>query len=574
MELLSHPLISVAILLGVLVFVHEAGHFLVGKAFGIAVESFSIGFGPSIVSFQKGETRYRVGVLPLGGYVRFYGAIRSEEVPPHLKGREFYNASLFGRICTVAAGPVANFILAIALFAGLVSHGIKQPPALVGQVMPDSPAEAAGLKFGDVIKEIDGVSIHSWKDLSRAIEQALGADLQFTIERGEEQLSVQITPEVVADEELARSKGRIGISPLMVPSIITVTAIDGAAAKAGIKSGWRVIGVGSESGAVRDISFWPELSSFWQEMKNNASGDQEEVINLLVKPLEIDGQDEVKASDPTKEPIDQVKPKLISFSKNIFTSGDSLESSLGISDSQLTISKFEKGFSSVLKPGDRILAWGDTAVSDSIQLSQVIRDNRSKEVPIRYLRGGEVFTDSVSLKALEVQKAEGKVTLYTLPSQFLGALERPDLVTEKFTNPLKAFAYGLSETIYVTKMIWGAVLGLFTGDMPLKALGGPIAIAKVASDSAKLGIQTFLISMAWLSINLGLLNLIPIPVLDGGQLVLLIAEGTIRRPLSESIIEGYQKIGFVMVLSLIVMATYNDLGRFWASILRGMSSMF
>jgi regulator of sigma E protease len=108
----------------------------------------------------------------------------------------------------------------------------------------------------------------------------------------------------------------------------------------------------------------------------------------------------------------------------------------------------------------------------------------------------------------------------------------------------------------------------------LNALGGPIAIAKVASDSVKMGWQSFIFAMSWLSVNLGLLNLIPIPVLDGGQLVLLFAEGAMRRPVSEAVIENYQKIGFVMVLALIIMATYNDLGRFWTSMLKGLSGIF
>ena len=132
----------------------------------------------------------------------------------------------------------------------------------------------------------------------------------------------------------------------------------------------------------------------------------------------------------------------------------------------------------------------------------------------------------------------------------------------------------MKETVRQTGVIAAAVYGLFTGDMPLKALGGPISIAKVASDSVKMGWMTFASALALISVNLGLLNLFPIPVLDGGQLVLLAPEGIRRRPLSVLAIENFQKIGFVMVLALIAMATYNDLSRFWTSMLEGVAGFF
>lgn len=568
MELLSHPVVSVVILLGVLVFVHEAGHFLVGKAFGIAVESFSIGFGPQLISFRRKETVYRIGILPLGGYVKFYGSTRSEPVPEHIKGREFYKASLIGRIATVSAGPLANFILAIGIFTGLVMYGIQSPPAVVGQVMAGSPAENAGLEFGDRVTRIDGEEIRSWKDLSRAIESLPGESIAIEVDRNGVQVPLTIVPDTVDDSELGKQKGRIGISPLMVPNTITITDLDGPAGAAGWVTGMRVISAQLDRSEPVEIRYWPELSKIIDKAKIDPS-----IQTLILKAV----KDEKKIGEGEKKKGASVSEPLVLSIPVDKLRGVGMEAALGFTDSQLTIEALTdkaKGLSFDLKPGDHIESWNGKEFSQLVELGQVLADYAKATASVSIIRDGLPVQKELALAPVELQKAEGKVTRYSLPVSFLGALEKPELVTEQYSNPFKALVYGFNETSYAIEMIAVSVVGLFTGQMPLNALGGPIAIAKVASDSAKLGLQTFLFSMAWLSVNLGLLNLFPIPVLDGGQLVLLFAEGVKRRPISEVVIENYQKIGFVMVLALIIMATYNDLGRFWANMVKSMEAMF
>lgn len=568
MELLSHPVVSVVILLGVLVFVHEAGHFLVGKAFGIAVESFSIGFGPQLISLRRKETVYRIGILPLGGYVKFYGSTRSEPVPEHIKGREFYKASLIGRIATVSAGPLANFILAIGIFTGLVMYGIQSPPAVVGQVMAGSPAENAGLEFGDRVTRIDGEEIRSWKDLSRAIESLPGESIAIEVDRNGVQVPLTIVPDTVDDSELGKQKGRIGISPLMVPNTITITDLDGPAGAAGWVTGMRVISAQLDRSEPVEIRYWPELSKIIDKAKIDPS-----IQTLILKAV----KDEKKIGEGEKKKGASVSEPLVLSIPVDKLRGVGMEAALGFTDSQLTIEALTdkaKGLSFDLKPGDHIESWNGKEFSQLVELGQVLADYAKATASVSIIRDGLPVQKELALAPVELQKAEGKVTRYSLPVSFLGALEKPELVTEQYSNPFKALVYGFNETSYAIEMIAVSVAGLFTGQMPLNALGGPIAIAKVASDSAKLGLQTFLFSMAWLSVNLGLLNLFPIPVLDGGQLVLLFAEGVKRRPISEVVVENYQKIGFVMVLALIIMATYNDLGRFWANMVKSMEAMF
>jgi regulator of sigma E protease len=213
-------------------------------------------------------------------------------------------------------------------------------------------------------------------------------------------------------------------------------------------------------------------------------------------------------------------------------------------------------------------------VRDVFTLREQLLANTSPTVTVTILRHLQRRDVEVPLKGIEAQRADGPVTIYTLPVSFWGQSIEPEPVIEKYDSPFAALAYGLKQTGAETRELIGNVVSLITGDIPLKALGGPMLIAKVAGDSARRGFQTFLGSMALISINLGLLNLFPIPVLDGGQLVLMGAEAVRRRPLREAAIENFQKVGFAMILALVVLATYNDLSRFWKSMLESVVGLF
>ncbi|SME87756.1 site-2 protease family protein [Pseudobacteriovorax antillogorgiicola] len=556
MEALSNPVVATILFLGILVFVHEAGHFLVGKWCGISVEVFSIGFGPTLISFQRKETSYRISAIPLGGYVKFFGSVRTEDVPEELKGTEFYRAPIWARLATVAAGPIANFLLAIVVFTIIGLHGVKLPPAVVGEIMKGSPADRAGLSFNDQIKEINGEDVKTWKDLQRIVADNPGEKLTFVIERDGAQQEISLVPEEIEDKELARSKGRIGISPTFVPSTLTVTDSNKPIAMAGVQTGFRVEKVRFDDGPEMDAKYWRQLKKLW------FAADGAQTMTLMgfrAKQDPRERDDEERALQSIEIDVSQVESLT--------------PENLGVRDSQLTIGVLLEEVES-LQPGDAILAWNDQSVDNAFALSEIISENTTPKVALTVLRNGESLVQEVALKPVDVQRAAGKLTLYTLPVMFWGSMEQAEFVEEVYSNPIEALGYGFQETYTLTKTIAGAVVGLFTGDMPLQALGGPIAIAKVASDSVKMGLIAFLHLLAMISINLGLLNLIPIPVLDGGQLLLIGAEGVARKPLPDAAIEGYQKIGFVMVLALIAMATYNDLGRFWASMMKGASSLF
>ena len=247
--------------------------------------------------------------------------------------------------------------------------------------------------------------------------------------------------------------------------------------------------------------------------------------------------------------------------------------SLGIASALLTIANVEPP-AIALQPDDHIVAVGEQRIDDIYDLGTALRAQQQATAMFTVIRDGKQQQLSVTLAEQITQRVEGAVTIYTLPATFVGTMFRPPAIVERYSNPLSALGFGVRETYDKSALVLSALFGLFTGDVPLQALGGPIMIAKVAGDSAKAGWKIFCMTMAIISINLGLINLFPIPVLDGGQLVMVGMECVRRRKLSMSTIENYQRVGFVMVMCLVVLAFYNDLSRYWQTFLQSVAGFF
>ena len=354
---LTTVLATVAVL-GVLIFVHELGHFLTAKLLGVKVEIFSLGFPPKLISKQVGETDYRISVVPLGGYVKLLGENPNDEVPPELMHRSFLHRPLWQRAAVVLAGPAFNFLFAfLALFAVFATTGLPYVPTDVGRIIQDSPAERAGLKTGDLIVAVDGTPVKRWEELSSQIREHGGQTLDLAVQRDGRKLEIKVTPE-------------------------------------------------------------------------------------------------------RRE------------SENLF--------------------------------GQKIMAYQ------------------------------------------------------------IGVASSERLVSEH-VGPVQALGEGMSYSLRIAALTLQSIYKLITREISVDTLGGPIMIAQVAGKQAEMGLSYLINFMAVLSVNLTLLNLLPIPVLDGGHLLFLFLEAVRGKPLAVKHREMAQAVGMMLILTLMVFVFYHDIMRLFAT---------
>ncbi len=346
-------IIATIIVLGVLIFAHELGHFLAAKWSGVGVVTFSLGFGPKIFGRKVGETQYQVSLIPLGGYVKMIGEEPGEKIPPELIPRSFLAASVKRRLGIVFAGPFFNFIFAVVAFAIAFTVGLPTLLPEVGEVKPDFPAYQAGLQKGDRILEVNGAPLKRWEDLAKAIHESVDQPLKLKVERGKEAFEVTVTPQVSTQKNLFGDDVRVGL--------------------------------------------------------------------------------------------------------------------IGISPS------------------------------------------------------GNTFT------------------------------ERADPFTAVYRAVLQSWR--------VTELTVVSIYKIIEGKVSAKTIGGPILIAQLAGQQAKAGVLSLVIFMAVISINLVILNILPIPVLDGWHLLMFLIEGVIGKPVSLKLRERAQQVGIFIIILLMLLVFYNDISR-------------
>ncbi len=551
MDDLTIKILAVMVMIGVLVFVHEFGHYIVGRMCGIAVEIFSVGFGPSILSWKKRGTQYQIALLPLGGFVKFAGSTPSDLPEEAVEGKLYHEAPPRHRFYTALAGPFFNFMLSALIFFYFAFFGMKMSPATVGTVESGSPAQVAGLISQDEITSIDDQKIKSWRDMSAIISKSPEKKLKIGILREGSSKEVIVTPRSVERKDiLGNSKkfGQIGIGQQIYDTSVGVD-FNSKSYQHGLRSGDKIVqlwgtGVTNQKTKVFDVIY------------------QEQIFTSLSYLLE-------------SITIDKLTNLHIKTTKNTISiplaATDTLQN-IGLISGELTFSKIKKSPENPsAKVGDRLLGFEQQKLKTIYELYEYLNKNKKPELQAMVDRNGQLVTYTVKLKPIEIQKPEGKVIFYGVPFEFYTKLKHPPKITVYKDGFLSAVGYSLWRPIQLSGEVAWAIINLFTGKVPLKSLGGPIMIAKIAGDSAKSGLQDFLLAMAVISINLFIINLFPMPVLDGGQVVMIFLEVLRGKPPSEAFMENYQKIGFVFVLCLMILAFSNDFSRFWSSILRTMT---
>ena len=426
-------ILSFAFELGVLVFVHELGHFLAAKRVGIRVLKFQLGFNPTILSVRRGDTEYGIGALPLGGYVKMAG--ESPEEGPTGRSDEFLSKTKWERFQVLVMGPVMNILLAlvvtaIVLYQGVEKGAYEDQPPVVGVVAAGSPASKADFLPGDRIISVAGHDVSTWEQFLIAVGAKPNREIEIKLLRKGLEATRKVTPAVVGQSRF--EFGDIGVLPGVHPHVRSVQS-GGAAEKAGLKTDDVVVSVNDQP------------ITFSYQLKEAIAKHPEEQITLK---LLRDGQPLTIAATPAK---------------------NGKEGLLGIGIGDETIK---------IKPG----------VGDAIKIS--------------------------------VQK-----------------------------------------NVEYAGLIFQTLWGLATRETSPKQLMGPVAIAQLSGESAQMGLIAMLTLMASLSLNLGLLNLMPIPVLDGGHIFIMAIEGLVRRDFSQRVKEKMLLAGFVVLMMLMVTVIYNDLAR-------------
>jgi regulator of sigma E protease len=441
------------VVIGVLILVHEWGHFIFARLMKVGVERFSIGFGPVLLRWRGKETEYCLSAIPMGGYVKMMGEenpLEGGEAQPYDRDKAFALKPLWARFLIVFAGPGMNFVLAVLIFILVFATvGRAVWPATIGRVLDGSPAAAAGLRSGDVVVAVNEQPVRYWEDLDAVLVRAGGRPLALRVKRGDGEQAVTVTPRLkpVTDPIFGerREVWDIGIGPKLVPQVGAITP-------------------GS--------------------------------------PAERAG----------------------------------------------------------LQPGDAILAVNGQAVYTRDDFVESVRSRPGQAIDVSVERAGRTLTLKVTPEAVNDRTPTGQESVIGRIHAEIGIKA---FKMEPYGLP-EAVVHGTTRTWDITVLTVKSLWKLVSRQIDSSNIGGPIQIATEAGRQAKEGVGQLAIFTAFISVNLAVLNLLPVPMLDGGHLFFFVIEAVLGRPLSLKKREAAQQLGFVLLMLLMVYALWNDLNRLGA----------
>ncbi len=434
---------ALLVLIGVMILIHELGHYWAAIYFGVKVEAFSFGFGPRLFGFKRGGTDFRVSLIPFGGYVKMLGQSDTPDQPQNSDDPgSFLNKPRWQRLIIVFAGPAMNVVLAVVLLTGVFMNFYPkrqsmEGPATIGYIAEDSPAAAAGLREGDVIVRLDSQPNPKWEDVVLKEISSASRPIPLIIERREGE---------------AKATEQVVVTPLIDE-------------KTGVgHAGW-------------------------------------------------------------------------------FEAGDTLVA--GVSPGMGA----EKAG---LQHGDVILAVNQVQLHSIVKLHELVRASEGKPLDIRYSREGAVSDVTVTPTFSKDDTPEGR--------WMIGVRLEPRYVITQLSLP-DAFSESIRQNTRSAGLIFSFLRGIVEQRMSAKSLEGPIGIGKLSGEAAREGLIPFLSLMAMVSLNLAVFNLLPIPILDGGVILMLLVEMLIRRDLSLRFKEAVLKFGFVFLMAVVAFVLYNDISK-------------
>ncbi len=593
----STNVVLVILGIGLLIFVHELGHFLMAKKIGVRVLAFSLGFGPALFKKQWGETEYRLSLFPLGGYVKLAGEGPEEEK----KGSpwEFSSKSTGQRASVLVAGVGLNAVLAFIAFIVAFQIGVPFITPEVGQVVPGWPAWEAGVQRGDKIVEINGSSDPDFEDLFTIVALSNPSDgVNLKVERDNKTLDVNVVPKYDAEHGIQR----IGIMPATSLEIDKIFAFENnysPARDAGIQVKDTIVAVNGNRISTEDEFREVEAVSPAKEIAITVLRDNKEV-ELKVTPFKSTRR--MLGLSGATAILDGVKNNSLA-NKAGFTKGDEIievnsQPVMGFTDIRnhvvdsqektciftvkrndkitlihvslddektreefiggltpfygLKVDSLVEGFPAEkigLKPGDRIVSLDEKEIKDWNVLLQMVMVSQGKPMIIEWVRGNERFVSTI-----EPQKDEKNAV------GSIGLKFREKTVIRQY-GLFGSCLVGTKKAIINVQRLYLTLKGFFSQRLSTKNVGGFILIAQASYESAKVGFGKLVYFLGILSLQLALLNILPVPVLDGGHLLFLAIERIKGSPVSQRTLSIAQYIGFGLIITLVIYATRNDIMR-------------
>jgi regulator of sigma E protease len=543
-------LLYFALLCSVLIFVHELGHFFWAKIFGVKVLTFSIGFGPKILRIRGRETEYCLGILPLGGFVKMLEETRQESVLPEDKKRTFESQALWKRVIIVLAGPAMNVLFPVLLYFGVFIGEPQRQPATVGVVLPGHPAEGK-LRPGDRVLEIDGIRVYTFAQLRKIEKASPNKELKFRIFRDNEHVEVLITPEekiVTKPLDIVDRVGEIGIRPNRPAAVVGISRPESPAYRAGLRTFDLVTDIRG-----RPVKTFADLETILAD--NHGETVPVTYLRPTLVPRALGGFAQMAVYESS---VAALTPE---------SGHGDLLARTGLEPADLYVAHVPEGsaeWEAELRPGDRILEVDREPVTAWSMVIERLTAKPPRAHVLTWIRAGQRKSGTVELRREEYVDEYGKPQTRSLPPRIAHWVPR---VPEPLVETPHAFRYAFSsaveETYNVVRFIVVGIVRILQGKVSLSTLGGPIAVYDVVGEEAAKGVSYFVWAMAVISINLGLVNLLPIPVLDGGHLVFFLFEAVLRRPLSLRIREIASLAGLVLLLALMGVAFKNDVERRW-----------
>ncbi|HEX4448348.1 MAG TPA: RIP metalloprotease RseP [Polyangiaceae bacterium] len=556
-------LLYAVLLVSSLIFTHESGHFAFAKIFGVKVLTFSIGFGPKVLRIRGKETEYCVGLLPFGGFVKMLEeSKRSEPILPEERHRTFEAQALWKRVVIVLAGPAMNLLFPIALYMCVYLEEEQLLPPTVGQVIPGKPADGK-LYPGDRIVRIDGDEVTSFPEVQQAAARKVGKPMTVGVVRDGRELDVTLTPTDEAETrelDIVEHVGRIGIAARFPAAVIGVAKPDSAAAQARLQTFDQITAING-----RRVERFVEFVDALAENR----GDQ--VVISFLRPVYVPQalgglatlavlEPGVAQLTPTPRPAGSTPPA------DAQGRAADVLARTGIESAEMYVAFVPEASSewrAGLRPRDRIVTLDGSTQRLWSAMEDDLVAGADKRHELTWTRDGVPMRGFFQLRKDQWDDEFGQhFERYVFRTDGWVPNARDRLV--KNPHPLGyALRRAVEETRSVIKFISVGIVRLVEGRLSLSTVSGPITLYDVAGQAGAKGPEYFVRLMAIISVNLGIINLLPIPVLDGGHLLFFLFEAARRKPLPLRIREVASLAGMVVLGLLTLVAFKNDVERRW-----------